>query len=151
MSKSDIFYHISYGMLTIQVLCLYSLSGKMHYRQMSWSLKVARLDAIMIVSLGNLMGISAALLPKSLSNIRAIGKVQTGISRLRDFSRSCGETSARLVNRGPDICLHISRVSCQNGPTRHAYAWQIGPFWQDILDIRGTKCYQHSTCWCPST
>ena len=28
------------------------------------------------------------------------------------------------------IC--ISRVSCQKGPTRHAYAWQIGPFWQDI-------------------
>ena len=31
---------------------------------------------------------------------------------------------------------HISRVSCQKGPTRHAYAWQIGPFWQDILDMR---------------
>ena len=26
------------------------------------------------------------------------------------------------------------RVSCQKGPTRHAYAWQIGPFWQDTLD-----------------
>ena len=30
---------------------------------------------------------------------------------------------------------HISRVSCQKGPTRHAHAWQIGPFWQDTLDI----------------
>ena len=29
------------------------------------------------------------------------------------------------------------RVSCQKGPTRHAYAWQIGPFWQDTLDIHG--------------
>ena len=29
----------------------------------------------------------------------------------------------------------ISMVSCQKGPTRHAYAWQIGPFWQDTLDI----------------
>ena len=28
-----------------------------------------------------------------------------------------------------------SRVSCQKGPTRHAYAWQIGAFWQDTLDI----------------
>ena len=28
----------------------------------------------------------------------------------------------------------ISMVSCQKGPTRHAYAWQIGPFWQDTLD-----------------
>ena len=24
-------------------------------------------------------------------------------------------------------------VSCQKGPTRHAYAWQIRPFWQDTL------------------
>ena len=29
----------------------------------------------------------------------------------------------------------ISMVSCQKGPNRHAYAWQIGPFWQDTLDI----------------
>ena len=29
----------------------------------------------------------------------------------------------------------ISRVSCQKGPTRHAYAWPIGPFWQDALYI----------------
>ena len=26
-----------------------------------------------------------------------------------------------------------SMVSCQKGPTRHAYTWQIGPFWQDTL------------------
>ena len=31
--------------------------------------------------------------------------------------------------------LHISRVSDQKGPTRHAYAWLIGPFWQDTLDF----------------
>ena len=29
----------------------------------------------------------------------------------------------------------ILMVSCQKGPTRHAYAWQIGPFWQDTLDL----------------
>ena len=37
------------------------------------------------------------------------------------------------------ICLLslscISSVSCQKGPTRHAHAWQIGPFWQDTLDM----------------
>ena len=32
-----------------------------------------------------------------------------------------------------------SRVSCQKGPTRHAYAWQMGPFWQHTLDF--------SQCW----
>ena len=30
------------------------------------------------------------------------------------------------------VMTHISMVSCQKGPTRHAYAWQIGPFWQDL-------------------
>ena len=30
----------------------------------------------------------------------------------------------------------ILMVSCQKGPTRHAYACQIGPFWQDTLDIQ---------------
>ena len=33
----------------------------------------------------------------------------------------------------------MSMVSCQKGPTRHAYAWQIGPFWQDTLDVFPTK------------
>ena len=32
-------------------------------------------------------------------------------------------------------------VSCQKGPTRHAYAWQIGPFWQDTLDIQYLYVY----------
>ena len=27
-------------------------------------------------------------------------------------------------------------VSYQKGPTCHAYAWQIGPFWQDTLQVR---------------
>ena len=35
--------------------------------------------------------------------------------------------------------LHISRVSCEKGPTRHAYAWQIWPFWQNTLDFRAVS------------
>ena len=27
--------------------------------------------------------------------------------------------------------VHNSMVSYQKGPTHHAYAWQIRPFWQD--------------------
>ena len=34
--------------------------------------------------------------------------------------------------------IHISRVSCHKGPTRHAYACQIGPFSQDTLDLPAT-------------
>ena len=35
-----------------------------------------------------------------------------------------------------------SIVSCQKGPTRHAYAWQIGPSWQDTIDMKNTFYYQ---------
>ena len=34
------------------------------------------------------------------------------------------------------LIIQISgALSCQKGPTCHAYAWQIGPFWQDTLYI----------------
>ena len=56
-------------------LGLYSLSGKTSYRQISWSLEAARLGVIIIAPLWNLTGTSAALLPRGLSNFRAIGKV----------------------------------------------------------------------------
>ena len=35
---------------------------------------------------------------------------------------------------------YISMVSCLKGPTCHASAWQIGPFWQDTLDMTVLKC-----------
>ena len=44
------------------------------------------------------------------------------------------------INTNSDKCKLqlISRVSCEKGPTRHAYTWQIGPFCQDTLDILRT-------------
>ena len=65
---------------------LYSLSGKTSYRHISWGLEAARLHVIMMVSLWNLTGILAAVLPRCLLNVRAIGKVQTRISRLRGLA-----------------------------------------------------------------
>ena len=53
-------------------------------------------------------------------------------------------TNKLQVNQRPrqhTICelriqiFHKSRVSSQKGPTRHAYAWQIGPFRLDTLEI----------------
>ena len=80
---------------------LYSLSVRTSYRQNSWSLGVAGLDGMMIVSLWNLTGSSAALLPRWLSNFRAIGKVETRISRLWDFPRSCSNYVRPPVYSGP--------------------------------------------------
>ena len=81
---------------------LYSLSGKTSYRKISWSLEAARFGFKLFQSLWNLAGTSAALLPRCLSNFRAIRPLQHPISRLRDFTRFGGKTSYRLVNRGPD-------------------------------------------------
>ena len=40
--------------------------------------------------------------------------------------------------------IHMSRVSCQKDPTRHAYAWQIRPFWQETLDVRSYGTLQQN-------
>ena len=80
---------------------LYSLSRKTSYRKISWSLEAARFRFKLFQSLWNLAGTSAALLPRCLSNFRAIRPLQHPISRLRDFTRFGGKTSYRLVNRGP--------------------------------------------------
>ena len=55
-------------------LGLYSLSGKTSCRQISWGLEAARFDVKMFISLWNLTGISAALLPRCLTHFWAIGK-----------------------------------------------------------------------------
>ena len=64
--------------------------------------------------------ISVALLPRCLSNCRAIGKVYTQILRLQDFTRSSSKTSVRFVNGGPRLyslkrrCLTCIEISIIN-------------------------------------
>ena len=37
----------------------------------------------------------------------------------------------------------ISRgYPAKGGPIRHAYAWQIGPFWQDTLEVWTNKFFK---------
>ena len=61
----------------------------------------------------------------------------------RDLSTGCARGEYPMSHHygvwrhTPVTDSHISRVSCQKGHTRHAYAWQIGPFWQDTLDMSG--------------
>ena len=82
-------------------LGFYSLSGWTSHHKNSWKLEAERLDVVMIVSLWNLTGISAALLPMCLSNFRAIEKVWTRISRFRNFARSCGKDANPLNEKRP--------------------------------------------------
>ena len=101
----------------ISTLGLYSLSGKTSYHKISWSLEAARFGFKLFQSLWNLAGTSAALLPRCLSNFRAIRPLQHPISRLRDFTRFGGKTSYRLVNRGPVSCHQVqaSNILSKNG------------------------------------
>ena len=51
-------------------LGLYSLSGRMSYRMISWSLEATRFRFRIFQSIGNLTGILAATLPSCLSNFK---------------------------------------------------------------------------------
>ena len=71
-------------------------------KKISWSREATRFDVLIIVSLRNLAGILTALLPRYLSSLGATGRVWIRISWLRDFTRSGGKTSVRLMNRALD-------------------------------------------------
>ena len=84
----------------------------------------------MNVSLWHLTDMSPTLLPRRcLSNFRAIEKVYIRISRLRDFTRSSGKTSVRLVNRGPVITVRqpVRRNLSQTVTTQQKTTVTSGP------------------------
>ena len=76
-----------------------------------------------------------------------LGKLNLNINlnyfhKERAMSRDAAPDSPQIVSNAGWIHHnkhHISMVSCQKVPTRHAYAWQIGPSWQDTLDMSITN------------
>ena len=78
MTRGPLLSLPAFHALTLEInspLGLYSLSGKTSYRKISWNLEAERLGAMIIAPLWHFTGILAALLPRGLSNIRAIGIV----------------------------------------------------------------------------
>ena len=74
-------------------LGLSSLSGKTSYRKTSWSIEAARCGFRLSQLLWNLTATSAAaVLPRCLSNLRAIRSLLLPISWLRDFKKFGSET-----------------------------------------------------------
>ena len=61
-------------------LGLYSQNGKTSYRQILRSLEAASLDVVLVVSLSNVLGISAAVFPMCLSNYRTIGNLNVKLA-----------------------------------------------------------------------
>ena len=118
-------YSRSLEKLRVVVMNTGPLYIKTSYRQISWGLEGRRLHVIMIVSLWNLTGISTALLSRCLSNSREIRKVMIQISRLRDFTTSCGKTSRlripgwyRWIVYIP-LRIHLTAIFFHNHPNAY--------------------------------
>ena len=78
---------------------LYSQSGKTSYRQISWSLKAARLDVMIMVSLWNLASRQHCCRIGCQISER-LQKSKPESRDLRDFTGFCGKPFYRFVKRG---------------------------------------------------
>ena len=67
----------------------------------SWCLEATRFEFRLFQLLWHLTSTSTAVLPRCLSNVRAIQLSWHPNSRLQEFTIFGGKTSYRLVNRGP--------------------------------------------------
>ena len=89
----DVFYFIIEG--------LYSLTSKMSYRMISWSLETAKVVFRPSQTLWNLTGTSTGALPRRLSNVKAIWSLWNLILQLRVVNWFGGMASYRFMNWGP--------------------------------------------------
>ena len=107
----------------------------MSYRKISLSVEAARLTVYIIASLWILTGTSEAVLPRCLSNFRAIKKIQDKISQLRDLTRSYDKTSSDIESAPGVLILpcslwHWGRLAgCSHprpveGLSSHTGAWR---------------------------
>ena len=94
--------------------------------------ETARLDVIIMVSLWNFTGILAALLSMCLSNYRTIKEVQTRISRLRGFMRSCSKKELRW--KGIKILNHNKTKANVNRRHNSWYMMRMSIF---VLNAKG--------------
>ena len=102
-----------------------------------------RLGGKIIVSLWKVTGASTALLSGHLLNSKTNGQLQTHISRLRDFARSCS-----LVNRVPEP--HAIDIKLQSGSVKvglsGAYLLVVNK--NSSSSIRQHPCKQASLMYC---
>ena len=108
------------------LLGLCSLNGRTFHCKISRSLGAARFVVRLFKSRWNLKGTSTAVLPRSLSNFRAIRSSWQPISWLRDFTIFGGKMSVRLVNRDPDLYQPAYHVSLQKKKLH--FIFELVPF-----------------------
>ena len=102
---------------------LYSLSRWMTYCKISWSLESTRLDVIMIVSLWNLTGSTAAEGPVKFQSDWKNVMPNLEVLKLCEIWL---KTFYQLMNRGPESCHYclqqrFEKTPC--GPFEHVTLW----------------------------
>ena len=90
-------------------LGIYSFRDNESFHQILWNLEATRYRFKVVQFFWNLTGVSAALLPRHLSDIRAMQWFQQPISQLPVFAKSHVKKSYRLVNKGPEEAPCIMR------------------------------------------
>ena len=111
------------------------------------SLEAARFVFRIVRSLWNLIGTSAAVLLKCLSNYKAMPKFKLPISRLRDLRSSYDKTSYRILKQG--LVLLMSQVItvcdrqkynttlrelCMLDPAKFCWDWEYMLLWLLAVD-----------------
>ena len=119
---------------------VYSLSSKMFYRQILWSLEATRLDDfIMIISLRNLANISAVCFgyQDACQVLESLKKSEIWKSRLQDSTTSCSPWMATINSTAQATSCHLD----YGGPTSSMLYVFMEPE-QDILSP--IKTYRHT-------
>ena len=111
-------------------------------------------------SLWNLAGTSAALLPKCLSNFKAIRQFKVPISWLRDFTRSYEKTSFRILRWGPgchfktamfNLVLLIGIFTSSNDNALRWMPWDLAGDTSTLVQVmawcRQATSHYPSQCW----
>ena len=87
---------------------------------------------------------------RCLLNFRAIRKLKTGISRLRDFARPCGKPSVRLGNKDPRIPA-VKTLYTSHSRATHGASLQILYGAKYPPNIKNTLCNQSLCTACKIT
>ena len=111
----------------LQSIFLYIIHPHVLFRWTSCNILICQKDSLSRYVFGNTL---------SESNFYA---VEHEIQRVADKPSSNYYASCRHRRTAHNVAyIHVYTIFegiLPKGLTRHAYAWQIGPFWQDTLDI----------------
>ena len=103
-----------------------------------------------IIKNWNVKDVSLSIISKYITQPSCVNLLQKELIQQLNGHIGCinslSVTSVHTHVEGWKAVTDILMVSCQKGPTCHAYPWQIGPFWQDTLNMFTCSQLALSTC-----